>query len=56
MDGAAVNDRISSRQSGVLLLVFADNNLDAVIIAAVLAHAMSQFHLMTLRAFNDSRQ
>jgi hypothetical protein len=45
----------SSRQSGVLFFVLIDD-LDAVIITAILAHAMSQLHLMTLGAFNDPRQ
>ena len=45
-----------SRQSGVLLFVLIDDDLDAVIITAILAHTMSQLHLMALRTFNDSRQ
>ena len=44
----------SSRQSGVLLLFLIDD-LDAVIITAIFAHAMGQFHLMALRALNDRR-
>ena len=45
-----------SRQSGVLLFVLIDDDLDAVIITAILAHAMRQFHLTALGALADTRQ
>ncbi len=56
MGGAAkVTFQKSSRQSGVLFFVLFDD-LDAVIITAILAHAMGQFHLMAVGALNDARQ
>ena len=45
---------INSRRSGVLLFVHVDD-LDAIIIAAILAHTVSKLHLMALGAFNDPR-
>ena len=57
MGGAAIlhPGQKSSRQSGVLLFVLIDDDLDAVIISAILAHAMGQFHLSALGTFADSR-
>ena len=45
-----------SRQSGVLLFVLIDDDLDAVIITAILANAMGQLHLSALGTLADSRQ
>ena len=41
--------------SGVLLLIVLDD-LDALVVAAVLSHAVSQLHLMALGALDDAGQ